>query len=49
MHHWWRAYGGWTFELVDYYALNFTAMIDIPQMQQVSASEKYFTRNQIGT
>jgi len=28
LHHMYRAYGGWTFALKDYYALNFTAQID---------------------
>jgi PhoPQ-activated pathogenicity-related protein len=30
VHHFWRAYGGWTFALSDYYDLNFTSQIDLP-------------------
>ena len=30
VHHFWRAYGGWTFALSDYYVLNFTMEIDLP-------------------
>ena len=30
LHHFWRAYGGWTFALKDYYALNFTTRLDDP-------------------
>ncbi len=30
VHHFWQAYGGWTFALEDYYALNFTRQLDNP-------------------
>jgi len=30
VHHFWRAYGGWSFALKDYYVMNFTREIDLP-------------------
>lgn len=33
VHHFWRAYGGWTFALTDYYQMNFTTQLDNPNMQ----------------
>eukprot|EP00051_Salpingoeca_urceolata_P020759 m.315662 g.315662 ORF g.315662 m.315662 type:complete len:599 (-) comp19677_c5_seq3:2185-3981(-) len=33
IHHFYRAFGGWTFAFSDYYALNFTQDIDHPNMQ----------------
>lgn len=33
IHHHYRAYGGWSFALEDYIALNFTAQIDNPRTQ----------------
>lgn len=35
IHHFWRAYGGWTFALNDYYDLNFTRQIDLPATAQM--------------
>lgn len=32
MHHFWRAYGGWTYALQDFYSLNFTAKLDDPSV-----------------
>jgi PhoPQ-activated pathogenicity-related protein len=37
MHHMYRAFGGWTFAFSDYYALNFTARIDDPNMTAMTA------------
>lgn len=31
----WQAYGGWTFALKDYYALNFTAQLDDPGTRKI--------------
>jgi PhoPQ-activated pathogenicity-related protein len=35
VHHFWRAYGGWSFVLEDYYVMNFTAQIDLPSTTAV--------------
>jgi PhoPQ-activated pathogenicity-related protein len=35
IHHHYRAYGGWSFALNDYYELNFTSHIDDPVVQQM--------------
>jgi PhoPQ-activated pathogenicity-related protein len=35
IHHFWRAFGGWTFALADYYELNFTRRIDDPNLPAV--------------
>lgn len=32
-HHCWRAYGGWSIALSDYYAMNITSNIDNPNFQ----------------
>eukprot|EP00055_Hartaetosiga_balthica_P018470 m.134444 g.134444 ORF g.134444 m.134444 type:complete len:504 (+) comp9605_c0_seq1:141-1652(+) len=37
VHHFWRAYGGWTFALSDYYKMNFTARIDDPNFPAMAA------------
>lgn len=37
IHHFWRAYGGWTFALDDYYKLNFTARLDDPNFPKMAA------------
>lgn len=36
LHHFWRAYGGWTFALTDYYAMNFTTKLDNPNFQPMA-------------
>jgi len=35
IHHHYRAYGGWSFALKDYYDLNFTMYLDEPVVQQI--------------
>ena len=35
IHHFWRAFGGWTFALKDYYEMNFTTRLDDPNLPQV--------------
>jgi PhoPQ-activated pathogenicity-related protein len=35
IHHHYRAYGGWTFALEDYYVLNFTKYIDDPRLAEM--------------
>lgn len=35
IHHHYRAYGGWSFALNDYYSLNFTLHLDDPQVAQM--------------
>jgi PhoPQ-activated pathogenicity-related protein len=37
VHHFWQAYGGWTFALEDYYVLNFTRQLDNPNTALVPA------------
>ncbi|KAL5017808.1 hypothetical protein ScPMuIL_003530 [Solemya velum] len=36
LHHFYRAYGGWTFEFQDYYVVNFTANLDNPLVQRMA-------------
>jgi hypothetical protein len=40
IHHFWQAYGGWTFALSDYYVLNFTRQLDDPATQQVRKKQR---------
>lgn len=37
IHHFWRAYGGWSFALKDYYELNFTSRLDDPNFPKMAA------------
>lgn len=37
IHHFWRAFGGWTFALKDYYEMNFTRRIDDPNLPLMTA------------
>lgn len=37
VHHFWRALGGWSFALSDYYAMNFTRRIDDPNLANLTA------------
>ena len=36
VHHFWQAYGGWTFALSPYYNLNFTRELDLVQTAEVT-------------
>ncbi|EGD73818.1 AprA [Salpingoeca rosetta] len=37
IHHFWQAYGGWSFALKDYYNMNFTARLDDPNFPKMTA------------
>jgi len=36
IHHFWRAFGGWTFALKDYYEMNFTRQLDNPSLSKMT-------------
>jgi len=47
-HHFWRAYGGWSFVLDDYYQLNFTTKLDDPNMfKMMSIVDPYSYRDRL--
>lgn len=36
MHHWYRAYGGWSFAMKSYWELNITKNVDTANMQKLA-------------